>query len=375
MDTRKLIIIISGFGIVLFAYFSMLWLSDMKITPPRKPPKEVVRYVKAEKVEYNNVITEVEAMGRVTSKTEVTLIAEVRGKIMKGDISFKIGQSFNKGDLLVKIDDEIELYNMKSRKSSFLNSVAGMLPDLRISFPKNYEEWNSFMESIDIDSKLPDLPELSSTQERIYMASRNILTNYYTIKSAEANFESYHIYAPFSGTITEVSLEEGAVANPGSRLGKIINTKNLELEVPVEIGSAKWLKVGQRVEVYDSKKTSSWKGKIVRKSQNVNPTTQSINVYISLNSTSKNPLYKGEYLEAIFGGIKLFNVMEIPRKAVFNQNEVFIVKDGLLEKREIIIEKINKDKIYLSGLENGVEIVAEPLINASENTKVTILEK
>ncbi len=375
MDKRKLIIIISGFGIVLFAYFSMLWLSDMKITPPRKPPKEVVRYVKAEKVEYNNVITEVEAMGRVTSKTEVSLIAEVRGEIMKGDISFKIGQSFNKGDLLVKIDDEIELYNMKSRKSSFLNSVAGMLPDLRISFPKNYEEWNSFMESIDIDSKLPDLPELSSTQERIYMASRNILTNYYTIKSAEANFESYHIYAPFSGTIIEVSLEEGAVANPGSRLGKIINTKNLELEVPVEIGSAKWLKVGQRVEVYDSKKTSSWKGKIVRKSQNVNPTTQSINVYISLNSTSKNPLYKGEYLEAIFGGIKLFNVMEIPRKAVFNQNEVFIVKDGLLEKREIIIEKINKDKIYLSGLENGVEIVAEPLINASENTKVTILEK
>ncbi len=375
MDTRKLIIIISGFGIVLFAYFSMLWLSDMKITPPRKPPKEVVRYVKAEKVEYNNVVTEVEAMGRVTSKTEVSLIAEVRGEIMKGDSSFKIGQSFNKGDLLVKIDDEIELYNMKSRKSSFLNSVAGMLPDLRISFPENYEEWNSFMESIDIDSKLPDLPELSSTQERIYMASRNILTNYYTIKSAEANFESYHIYAPFSGTITEVSLEEGAVANPGSRLGKIINTKNLELEVPVEIGSAKWLKVGQKVEVYDSKKISSWKGKIVRKSQNVNPTTQSINVYISLNSTSRNPLYKGEYLTANFSGIKLFSVMEIPRKAVFNQNEVFIVQDGLLEKREIIIEKINKDKIYFTGLETGVEIVAEPLINASEKTKVSILEK
>lgn len=92
--------------------------------------------------------------------------------------------------------------------------------------------------------------------------------------------------------------------------------------------------------------------------------TQSINVYVSLNSTSKNPLYKGEYLAANFRGIKLFDVMEIPRKAVFNQNEVFIVKDSLLEKREIKIEKINKDKIYFSGLENGVNIVAEPLINA-----------
>lgn len=375
MNKRKLIIIVSGAGIVLFSYFSMQWLSGMKKTPPRKPPKEVVRYVKTEKVEYKNVVTDVETMGRVTSKTEVSLIAEVRGEIMKGDITFKVGESFKKGDLLLKIDDEIELYNMKSRKSTFLNSVAGMLPDLRISFPENYDEWNSFMESIDLDSKLPDLPEISSTQERIYMASRNILTNYYTIKSAEANFESYHIYAPFEGTITEVSLEEGAVANPGSRLGKIINTKNLELEVPVEIGNAKWLIVGQKVEVYSSKKTSNWKGKIVRKSQIVNPTTQSINVYVSLKSTIKNPLYKGEYLTANFRGIKLFNVMEIPRKAVFNQNEVFIVQDGLLEKREIIIEKINKDKIYFSGLENRVNIVSEPLINASENTKVTILDK
>ncbi|MCF6271465.1 MAG: HlyD family efflux transporter periplasmic adaptor subunit [Melioribacteraceae bacterium] len=373
MDNRKVIIIVSGISIVLFSFFSMQWLSGMKKMPPRKPAKEVARYVKTEKVEYKNVVTEVEIMGRVTSKTEVSLIAEVRGEIMNGDISFKVGESFNKGDLLVKIDDEIEFYNMKSRKSSFLNSVAGMLPDLKVSLPDNYEEWNSFMESIDIDNDLPDLPELSSTQERVYMASRNILTNYYTIKSAEANFDSYHIYAPFSGTITEVSLEEGAIANPGSKLGKIINTKKLELEVPVEIGSAKWLKVGQNVKVHDSKKTSVWNGIIVRKSQNVNPATQSINVYVSLNSTNKNPLYKGEYLEANFGGIQLFNVMEIPRKAVFNHNEVFIVKDGLLAKREILIEKINKDIIYFSGLQNGDYIVAQPLINASENTKVEIL--
>ena len=292
-----------------------------------------------------------------------------------GDIAFKVGESFKKGDLLVKIDDEIELYNMKSRKSSFLNSVAGMLPDLRISFPENYDEWNSFMESIDVDKKLPDLPEISSTQERIYMASRNILTNYYTIKSAEANFDSYYIYAPFNGTITEVNLEEGAVANPGSRLGKIINTTKLEIEIPVEINNANWLKVGQSVTAYDSKKIASWKGKIVRKSQNVNPEIQSINVYVSLSSTRANPIYKGQYLTAVFSGIKLFDVMEIPRKAVFNQNEVFVVIDGLLEKREIQIEKINKDKVYFSGIESGIDLVAEPLINASEKTKVSILEK
>lgn len=67
--------------------------------------------------------------------------------------------------------------------------------------------------------------------------------------------------------------------------------------------------------------------------------------------------------------------MEIERKAVFNRNEVFIVQDSLLAKKDIKIEKINKDKIYFSGLTDGTNVVSEPLINASENTKVEILKK
>lgn len=375
MDKRKIIIIVSGIAIVAFSFFSMQWLSGMKKQPTKRASKEVIRYVKAEPIKYSNLNVKVTATGRVTSNADVTLIAEVRGKLMRGDISFKVGESFRKGDLLVKIDDAIELYNMKSRKSSFLNGVASMLPDLKVSFYDEYDEWMKFMESIDVDKNLPDLPELDSNQERIFMASRNILTNYYSIKSAEANFESYHIYAPFSGTITEVNLQAGAVANPGSKLGRIINTTNLELEVPVKVINAQWLRVGQKVVVYNSNKTSSWRGKIVRKSQNVNPQTQSINIFVSISSSKINSIFQGEYLSAEFSGIKLKNVMEIPRKTVFNKNEVFIIRDSLLVKEVIDIKKISRDKLYFNGLNEGEFIVTEPLINATENIKVQILGK
>jgi multidrug efflux pump subunit AcrA (membrane-fusion protein) len=375
MDKRKIIIILSGAGIVIFSFLSMQWLTDFKQTPPRKPAEVVKRYVKAEKVKYSNVVTSIEAMGRLTSQTEVSLIAEVRGKIKDGDISFKVGESFKKGDLLVKIDDEIEKYNMKSRKSTFLNSVASMLPDLRLTLPDSYDEWNTFMENIDVDKNLAELPEINSTKERIFLASRNILTSYYTIKSAEASFKSYSIYAPFDGTITAVNLEKGAVANPGTKLGTIINTVNLELEVPIDIDDAKWIKTGQSVKVYDSKKQSSWSGKIVRKSEDINPNTHSINVYVSLNSSKDSPLYKGEYLTATFSGIKLFNVMEIPRNSVFNRNLVFTVVNGMLAQSTIDVKKINDDKLFFSGLKEGVFIVTEPLINATENTSVHILGK
>jgi len=373
MDKRKLIIIISGIAIVAFSFFSMQWLSGMKKQPPKRAAKEVIRSVKAEPIEYSNLSVKVLATGRVTSNADVTLIAQVRGEIMRGNISFKVGESFKKGDLLVKIDDAIELYNMKSRKSSFLNSVAAMLPDLKVSFYDEYDEWMKFMESIDVDKDLPDLPEINSTHERIFMASRNILTNYYSIKSAEANFKSYHIYAPFKGTITEVNMQAGAIANPGTRLGRIINTTDLELEVPVKVINAQWLKVGQSVTVYNSNKTLSWKGKIVRKSQNVNPTTQSINVFVAINSSKGKSIFHGEYLSAEFSGIRLNNVMEILRKTVFNKNEVFIIRDSLLVREVIDIQKISRDKLYFNGLKESEYIVTEPLINATENTKVQIL--
>jgi len=65
--------------------------------------------------------------------------------------------------------------------------------------------------------------------------------------------------------------------------------------------------------------------------------------------------------------------MEIPRKAVFNENEVFIVRDGLLIKEIIDIQKISRDKLYFTGLEAEEYIVTEPLINATENTRVKII--
>ncbi len=231
------------------------------------------------------------------------------------------------------------------------------------------------MEDIDVDRILPELPKMNSSQERVFMASKNILTTYFTIKSTEANFKAYKIYAPFDGTITEVNLEKGAVANPGVKLGTIINTVNLELEVPVDIDDAKWLKPGQKVEVYNSSKFPKWNAKIVRKSEDINQNTQSINVYVSLNSIENKPLYKGEYLTAVFSGIKLFNVMEIPRNSVFNENLVFTIENDLLKQKMIDIKKINNDKLFFDGITEGTYIVTEPLINATENTSVSILGK
>jgi len=65
--------------------------------------------------------------------------------------------------------------------------------------------------------------------------------------------------------------------------------------------------------------------------------------------------------------------MEIPRNAVFNTNEVFTVEDGKLMKHTITISKINEKTLIFTGLEEGIELVVEPLVNALENSRVEIV--
>jgi multidrug efflux pump subunit AcrA (membrane-fusion protein) len=373
MKKQKYIILVAGAAIIIFSFLSMKALSGLKENPEPKPPVETLRFVKAKPIKYEDITASLTASGRVASRSEITISAEVSGKILEGKVPFKAGLSFGKGDLLVKIYDNEAALSLKAAVSSFLTQLAGILPDLKIDFPESYSKWYSFFERIEIQKDLPELPEFSSTQEKVFLASKNILSNYYTIKSSESRLKKYSIYAPFSGAITQVNVENGAIANVGATLGKIINTSSLELEVPLEVKDAKWINIGDRVLASEESGQDEWSGTVLRKAGDVNEETQSMSVYVSLTNNSSKPIYKGQYLKARFHGIPLNSVMELPRNAVFNSNEVFTVEDSLLTKEEINVVKVGEKTLFFNGLKENTEIVVEPLVNAPEQTKVKII--
>ena len=370
MKKQKYVIIISGIVIIVIAFLSMLWLSSLKEEPRKVPPKETVRYVKVEPVKYGDHTTSISAKGRVYSYAEVILSAEVTGKILSGSIPFKEGQSFNKGDLLIKIYDREASLSLKAQKSGFLNNLANILPDLKIDYESNYSQWYRFFESINIEKDLPDLPEIKSTKEKVFLSSRNILSTYYNIKRAESNFSKHNIYAPFNGSITEVNVEVGGIAGLGTRMGSIINTKDLELEVPLDIQDAKWVKIGDRVRITDEDGKVYNNGIIKRISGDLDIQFQSISVFIEIKNRSDNPIYKGQYLTAVFENVEVKEAMEIPRNAVFNNNNAFMIKNGLLKKEILSIVRLNEKTLFFNGINTGDAIIVEPLINVTEGTRV-----
>jgi RND family efflux transporter MFP subunit len=373
MKKRQIIIVGSLILIVVISFGLMQFLAAQRKDLPRRAPDLGERWVKAEKVAYTNVNSTVIDDGRVVSTEVVQVLAEASGKIERGTVALKKGERFKQGDtLLVIYKDEAEL-TLQAQKSRFLTTTANLLPDIKIDFPEQYDEFLNFFDSINIAKSFPSLPDIQSEKMKIFLASRNVLNEYYSIKQAEKQLDRHTIVAPFTGTFSEVQLQVGGFAGMGSRIASIIRTDELEVEVPVIQKQAQFIRVGDPVRLHSDERNLDWNGKVVRISDFVDMNTQERSVYVRVPMSSEKPLYQYEYLLAEFAGMTLSDAMLVPRNAVFNHNEVFTVEEGRLKKRQVEIVKLNIETVVFRGLPEGVYVVTQPLINVAENTPVKIL--
>ena len=369
---RRIVIIVTFLFIVGLAFGIMKFLIAQKEAPNTRNAIESKRYVKTEKVNYGIVISPVSAPGRVSSISEIDVIAEASGKIITSNIPLKKGSQFKKGDILFTIYPDEAILALKSKKSQFLNSIANILPDLKIDYSNHYQDFRDFFNAIDINKELPKLPDVKEEKLKIYLSSKSILSDYYSILKDELQLSRYTIRAAFDGTYSDVYLEEGAYANIGGKVAHAIRTDVLEIEVPLERFDAQWVKIGDEVKLVSDIRTKEWNAKVVRKSQFVDQNTQSQSVFLRVVNDKTNKLLTGEYLTAHFPGHPIKNAMEIPRNIVFNTNEVFIVNDNRIHKKQIHIIKVNEKTLVFDGLKQGETLVMQPLINVLEGTLVEI---
>ncbi len=371
MKKRQLIILLISIGLLLGSALGIYSIfSSFKEEKKPRTSKVLPRKVISSIVKYSDKKASIKADGRVLSGNKVELISEVQGKILKGEIELREGESFKKGDVIAKIYNKDLTYALQSKKSVFLSQMANILPDIKIDYAKEYDKWLNFFEEISIDNPLPNLPEISTMQEKIFLSGRQVLNQYYAIKADEIKLEKFIIHAPFNGAITEAYFEEGSVANPGSRIAQIIKTGNLEIEVPIPLSTAKWVEIGNKAIIMNEDNDTIGKGWLARKSSYIDPNTQTTKIFVKITHAEKN-IYSGQYVSVSFTDVLIENVMEIPRNAVFNHNQIFKVQEnGFLEKREIHIVKQDNETLFFNGPEEGTEIITQPLANATENTKV-----
>jgi len=368
---KKVLYFLASFLVLALAVGLTSFFMKNQEEPRRSMKNENLLSVKVDTVSTRKLHPSVEYEGRISSYETVALAAEVTGRIMKGEGPFKEGESFQKGDLLVKIYKEDAQAAMTSGKSNFLRTLSSILPDLKVDFPDEYKKWKHYFNKIDVHQELPELPKIDSEKEQVFMASQGVLPEYYNLHQQEIRLKKYNLYAPFDGAFQRVNKQVGAIASPGAALATIVRTDKLEVIVPVPPEDARWISPGDKVKLTGNKGIAR-NGNVTRVADFLDPSTQSVNIYVKYIPSGPRSFKVGEFVKANFKISRIVSGFMIPREAVMDNEEVYTVKDNRLRKRSVKVIRKLQDNAVISGLENGTLIVSESLVDVSEGQKVEI---
>lgn len=312
----------------------------------------------------NNIVID----GRLNSYKTVDLFSKVTGQLSSSGRAFKKGSYFEKGELLFDIDQREARYSLFALRSNLLNQVTQIMPDLKLDYPQAFQNWKSYLDAFDVEAPVKPLPEITSDQEKYFVASKNIYNTYYSIKSSEARLSDYQIYAPFSGVVTSANVFDGSMISPGQQLGTLTSTGYYELEAPLSESQLRYVKVGQQVELSSELSGKKWTGKVNRISSTIDPTTQSIPLFIGVSGSG---LKEGMYLKGKLKASSLKAVAAVPKEIIVNQQFVLAVHDSTIQQTQLDIVSRDDQYVYVSGLDPNQWVVRSTIAGLYEGQKVS----
>ena len=373
MQKRKLLIIAIAIGIIALG---VILFRVQTATNDSAPKEELVleggKFVNTIKAEYGDYNADIVANGRLSSINKIELFAEVGGIMQATSKAFKVGNSFSKGDIIIAIDAEEARLALYAAKSSFLNLLTSSLADIKADFPDAFDKWKSYLDNFSIEKDIPNLPETKNEKIKYFLSNRQIFTQYYNIKNSEVRLSKYNLRAPFSGTVTASMVEPGTYIRPGQKLGDFASTGTYELELSVSIDDIPFVNIGDVAKVTGQNMKGEWTGRIVRIAKNIDPNSQTVKVYLNVTG---NDLKDGLYMKAVIEGKTISDVVKIPRKAIVNNEFVYIVKDSSMNKSPVDIVKFTEYDAYIQGVEPNELIITDAIVDAEVGMKVRTINQ
>ena len=357
---RKIILSILGVLIIVAAvYVANLIVSSKSSSRPKV--EKVIKIVFVEQVQNGTVPIVVPANGNLKAKNRMELYSEVQGVFRGGNKLFRTGQSYNKGESIIRIDATEYAASVQSAKSNLYNQLTSIMPDLRLDYPDIFPKWQAYLTGFDMGKTTPELPAMTSEKEKFFISGRGILTTYYNVRNMEQRLFKYRISAPFKGVLTDALVTEGTLIRAGQKLGEFINTNVYELEVSVSKNFSDLLKVGEQVELTNLDKTKNYTGEVIRINGSIDQATQTIKAFIEVKDSN---LREGMYLEAKLNAKEETNAIEIDRNLLLENNQIFIVRDSILDLIDVSPVYFSDKKVVLKEVPEGITILSKPLIGA-----------
>jgi HlyD family secretion protein len=218
--------------------------------------KEPQVKVAVEKVEVNPITEAVTANGKIQPETEVKISPDVSGEIV--ELHVREGDFVQKGTLLFRIKPEIYV-SARERAAATLNSTRARLAQAEAQLIQAELAFNRSKKLYDENTISQADFEQAESQYKIARAEKESAE--YSVKSSEAslneaaeNLVKTTVYAPMTGTISSLSVEQGervvgANMMTGTEVLRVADLNRMEVVVDVNENDIINVKLGDTAKI------------------------------------------------------------------------------------------------------------------------------
>lgn len=365
--TKRRLSIVGAVLVIVAAIGGQNYLASKKQDAPRKDPIINIKQAATMPAQLASIATTLDVEGQLSAFDKVEIYSEIGGMVESSGRTFKVGTYFPKGSALLKVDDSEARLALLAQKSTLLNAIAQAMPDLKIDYTESFPAWEAYLNAFDVEQPIQALPTPKTDQEKRFIATRNLYTQYYNIKSQEQRLDKYTLNAPFSGVLTSADVQVGTVIRTGQKLGELMANGNYELVATVPLSDLNYLKNGSMVTLSSEDIEGSWNGRVKRISDQIDPGSQTVQVFISVNGKD---LREGMYMRGEVASRQVEAAMRIPRELLVDQKGVYVVQDSLLQLRPVNVVKMEAETVIITGLKGQEQLLANPLPGAFDGMRV-----
>ena len=363
----------------------------LKNNPPqaeREKPPQAILQVESLIAKPQTYAVEVESYGTIQARTRGTLTAQVSGEIIKVADKFRAGRFFEKGDLLLQIDQRDFQTNLINAQANVTQAQATVAQE-KAQAEQAARDW----QRLGNKGKAPDLvlrkPQLSA-------ASAQLEWNKAALAKAKLDLVRTRITAPYAGRIISKNVDLGQYVTPGTELGEIFAIDYVEVRLPLTSRDYAQIDIvesyrGENIiasaenspgvkiisEVGESEYI--FEGYISRTEGVFDTTTRQTYVVANVDdpygkrNDNTPPLKIGQFVTARIKGKELSNVFVIPNRAVYQGSYLFVVEDGVVQRRDIkLVWQDDLNSIVTQGLEADEIVVTTPLNDTISGTQVKL---
>ena len=349
--------------ILVLAYGVGQLLVALKPSPAKRPPVNYSAAVEVMPVQLGELTLTVDSQGTVQPKQHLDLVSEVNGAVQWISDQLVEGGVVKQGQVLLHIDPMDYQVALAEAKASLAQANLNLKDE-----QAEYKRGTAFRSGSNSANTTASLRQhkLAQVEAEFNLAEQRV-------KKAEQDLAKTHIKAPFDAVINDKSVEIGQYVSSGNRLFNLLGTTTAEVRLPVTAAEISYIRANDStadlaapaVDLSASfgNLQQHWPAKLVRVENRVDADTRVFYAVAEIDNpyqlnTGPLPLSVGLFVEAHIEGATTQQAVRIPYNALHQNDEVFLVVDGRIERRKVTVLRREKQAAVISaGLHNGDQIV------------------